>query len=70
MIAGIKNIEYEISNVLKNFDIKDSIEIRYSNISDVDLQCNNLVRYSNNLNLPSIKTEIISAMKKNKWIKI
>ena len=69
MIAGIKNIEYEISNVLKNFDIKDSIEIRYSNISDVDLQCNNLVRYSNNLNLPSIKTEIISAMKKNKWIK-
>ena len=68
MIAGIENIEYEISNVLKKFDITDSIEIRYSNISGVDLQCNNLVRYSKNSNLPSIKTEIISAMKKNKWI--
>tara|TARA_B100001287_G_C22670478_1_gene524993 strand:+ start:33 stop:1670 length:1638 start_codon:yes stop_codon:yes gene_type:complete len=68
MIAGIENIEYEISNVLKKFDITDSIEIRYSNISGVDLQCNNLVRYSKNSNLPSIKTEIMSAMKKNKWI--
>ena len=69
MIAGIKNIEHEISNVLKKFDIADSIEIRYSNISGVDLQCNNLVRYSKNSNLPSIKTEIISGMENNKWIK-
>ena len=68
MIAGIEDIENEISSVLKKFDITDSIEIRYSNISGVDLQCNNLVRYSNNSNLPSIKIEIISAMKKNKWI--
>ena len=68
MIAGIKNIENEISGVLKKFDITDNIEIRYSNISGVDLQCNNLVRYSNNSNLPSIKTEIILVMEKNKWI--
>ena len=49
MIAGIENIEKEISNVLKKYEILDNIEIRYSNLNNVDLQCNNLVRHSNNI---------------------
>ena len=63
MIAGIENIEKEISSVLKKYEILDNIEIRYSNLNNVDLQCNNLVRYSNNTNLSSIKKDLISLIK-------
>ena len=48
MIAGINNIQKLLSDVLKRFDISDTVEIRYSNIENVDVQCNNLVRYSKN----------------------
>ena len=65
MIAGIENIEKEISSVLKKYEILDNIEIRYSNLNNVDLQCNNLVRYSNNTNLSSIKKDLISLIKEN-----
>ena len=68
MIAGIENIEKEISNVLKKYEIVDNIEIRYSNLNNVDLQCNNLVRYSNNTNLSSIKKDLISLIKENHLI--
>ena len=68
MIAGIENIEKEISSVLKKYEILDNIEIRYSNLNNVDLQCNNLVRHSNNTNLPSIKTDLITLIKENPLI--
>ena len=68
MIAGIENIEKEISSVLKKYEILDNIEIRYSNLNNVDLQCNNLVRYSNNTNLSSIKKDLISLIKENHLI--
>jgi len=58
MIAGIKDIESEISNILNGFEIEDSIEIRYSNIENIDIQCNNLVRYSNNPNINDIKEKL------------
>lgn len=69
MIAGIKKIEKEISEVLQKFNILDNVEIRYSNFENVDLQCNNLVRYSENNNLPDIKKEIISSLKQSPLIK-
>ena len=68
MIAGIENIEKEISSVLNKYEILDNIEIRYSNLNNVDLQCNNLVRYSNNKNLSSIKTNLVSSLEKNPLI--
>ena len=68
MIAGIENIEKEISSVLKKYEILDNIEIRYSNLNNVDLQCNNLVRHSNNTNLSSIKTALITLIKENPLI--
>jgi len=68
MIAGIENIEKEISSVLKKYEILDNIEIRYSNLNNVDLQCNNLVRHSNNTNLSSIKTDLITLIKENPLI--
>ena len=69
MIAGIKKIEKEISEVLQKFNILDNVEIRYSNFENIDLQCNNLVRYSENNNLPDIKKEIISSLKLSPLIK-
>ena len=69
MIAGIKNIEKEISEVLQKFNILDNVEIRYSNFENIDLQCNNLVRYSENNNLPDIKKEIISSLNQSPLIK-
>ena len=69
MIAGIKNIEKKISEVLQKFNILDNVEIRYSNFENIDLQCNNLVRYSENNNLPDIKKEIISSLKQSPLIK-
>ena len=69
MNAGIKNIEKEISEVLQKFNILDNVEIRYSNFENIDLQCNNLVRYSENNNLPDIKKEIISSLKQSPLIK-
>ena len=58
MIAGIKGIESEISDILNAFEIEDSVEIRYSNIENIDIQCNNLVRYSNNPNINDIKKKL------------
>ena len=68
MIAGIHNIEKIISKILKDFDILDEIEIRYSNLEGVDIQCNNLIRYSKNKKLPKIKEAIESELSNNSYI--
>ena len=68
MIAGIHNIEYLISKILKDFDILDEIEIRYSNLEGVDIQCNNLIRYSKNKKLLKIKEAIESELSNNPYI--
>jgi len=62
MIAGIKDIEFEISDILNTFEIKDKVEIRYSNIENTDIQCNNLVRHSNHPDISSIKKRIETSL--------
>ena len=68
MIAGIKDIESEISNILNEFEIEDSVEIRYSNIQNTDIQCNNLVRYSNAPNINDIKEQLEKSLLSNPFI--
>ncbi len=68
MIAGIKDIESEISNILNEFEIQDSVEIRYSNIENTDIQCNNLVRYSNAPNINEIKEKLEKSLLANPFI--
>ena len=68
MIAGIKDIESEISNILNEFEIEDSIEIRYSNIENTDIQCNNLVRYSKNPNINEIKEKLEKSLLNHPFI--
>ena len=58
MIAGINDIESKISDILNAFEIKDRVEIRYSNIENTDIQCNNLVRYANHQNINDIKKKL------------
>ena len=69
MIAGIKDIESKISNILKEFEIKDFVEIRYSNIENTDIQCNNLVRYSNNPNINEIKEKLKKSLLAHPYVK-
>lgn len=69
MIAGIKDIESEISKILNEFEIEDSVEIRYSNIENIDIQCNNLVRYSNAPNINDIKEKLEKSLLANPFIK-
>jgi arginyl-tRNA synthetase len=68
MIAGIDNIKKIMSKVFKEFDILDDIEIRYSNIEGIDIQCNNLIRYSKIKNLTKIKEAIESELLNNPYI--
>ena len=69
MIAGIKDIEYEISNILNAFGIEDNVEIRYSNIENTDIQCNNLVRHSIHPDIRDIKKKIESSLLDHPYIK-
>ena len=69
MIAGIKDIEFEISDILNAFRIEDNVEIRYSNIENTDIQCNNLVRHLNHPNIRDIKKKIEASLLNHPFIK-
>lgn len=65
MIVGTKSILNDISNALSNFDIKEEIQLSYSQIDEVDIQCNNLVKFSSNIEIEKIKKLIITKLLKN-----
>ena len=44
MINGVSEIAKTLSTVFKKFNINDDVELRYSNLDNVDIQCNNLLR--------------------------
>ena len=69
MIAGIKDIEFEISDILNAFRIEDNVEIRYSNIENTDIQCNNLVRHLNHPDIGDIKKKIEASLLNHPFIK-
>ncbi len=68
MIAGIDKIELDISRILKKYNIEDIIEIKYSSIPNVDIQCNNLVRYSKNSDIDELKVAVKTSLLKNSLI--
>ena len=55
MIVGTKSILNDISNALSKFDIEEEIQLSYSQIDEVDIQCNNLVKFSSNIEIEKIK---------------
>ena len=69
MIAGIKDIEFEISDILNAFRIEDNVEIKYSNIENTDIQCNNLVRHASHPDIGDIKKKIEASLLSHPFIK-
>jgi len=69
MIVGDKYIIDDINKVLRDFSINEDIELNYSQIDSVDVQCNNLVKYSKDLRINEIINNIIEKLEKNKYIK-
>ena len=68
MIAGIDKIELDISKTLKNYNIEDVVEIRYSSIPNVDIQCNNLIKYSKNSDIKELKCAVHKCLSENSFI--
>ena len=50
MISGIDSIVKDIEIVFKSNSIFEPVELTYSQLSSVDIQCNNLVKlYADNI---------------------
>ena len=68
MIVGDKYIIDDINKVLRDFSINEDIQLSYSQIDNVDVQCNNLVKYSEDLRINEILNNVIQKLGENKYI--
>ena len=65
MIVGTNSIISDISNVLSKFSIQEDVQLNYSQIQNVDIQCNNLVKLSSDSRIEEIKTAIENKLENN-----
>ena len=65
MIVGTNAIINDISDVLSKFSIQEDIQLNYSQIENVDIQCNNLVKLSSDSRIEEIKTAIENKLENN-----
>ena len=68
MIVGTNSIINDIFDVLCKFSIQEDVQLNYSQIENVDIQCNNLVKLSSDDRIEEIKTAIEKKLKNNKNI--
>ena len=68
MIVGTNSIIKDIFDVLYKFSIQEDVQLNYSQIENVDIQCNNLVKLSSDDRIEEIKTAIEKKLKNNKYI--
>ena len=68
MIVGTNSITTDISGVLSKFSITEEIKLNYSQIKNVDIQCNNLVKLSSDDRIEEIKINIKNKLQKNNLI--
>ncbi len=68
MIVGTNSIINDIFDVLYKFSIQEDVQLNYSQIENVDIQCNNLVKLSSDDRIEEIKTAIEKKLKNNKYI--
>ena len=68
MIVGTNSIINDIFDVLVKFSIQEDVQLNYSQIENVDIQCNNLVKLSSDDRIEEIKTAIEKKLKNNKYI--
>ena len=69
MIVGTNSIISDISNVLSKFSIQEDVQLNYSQIENVDIQCNNLVKLSSDSRIEEIKTAIEKKLENKKGLK-
>jgi len=69
MIVGTNSIINDIFDVLYKFSIQEDVQLNYSQIENVDIQCNNLVKLSSDDRIEEIKAAIEKKLKNNKSIK-
>ncbi len=69
MINGANEIAEAISIVFKQYNVPDAVELRYSNLDNVDIQCNNLLRIEKTYLSDDFKKDILNALEKLKSIK-
>ena len=68
MIVGTNSIIEDISGVLSKFSITEEIKLNYSQIKNIDIQCNNLVKLSSDNRIEEIKINIRNKLQKNNLI--
>lgn len=68
MIVGTNAIINDISDVLSKFSIQEDIQLNYSQIENVDIQCNNLVKLSSDSRIEEIKTSIVNKLRNNNLV--
>ena len=69
MIVGDKYIIDDINKVLSKFSINEDIQLSYSQIESVDIQCNNLVKHSKDPRIDDILKNLIEKLENNKFVK-
>tara|TARA_A200000113_G_scaffold222792_1_gene237063 strand:+ start:30 stop:1664 length:1635 start_codon:yes stop_codon:yes gene_type:complete len=68
MIVGTDSIIEDISGVLSKFSITEDIELNYSQLKNIDIQCNNLVKFSSDNRIEEIKIKITNKLQKNNLV--
>ena len=68
MIVGTSSIVEDISDSLLEFSINEDVQLNYSHVDHVDIQCNNLVKLSSNERIEEIKTAIENKLQDNNLI--
>ena len=68
MIVGTNSIINDIFDVLYKFSIQEDVQLNYSQIENVDIQCNNLVKLSSDDRIEEFKAAIEKKLKNNKSI--
>ena len=62
MINGTDELADSLSHVFKQFNIADDVELRYSNLKGVDVQCNNLLRLVKSDITDELKNSILKSI--------
>lgn len=68
MISGIDSIVKDIEIVFKSNSIFEPVELTYSQLSTVDIQCNNLVKLYADNKIEEIKTEVRNKLLQNELV--
>ena len=68
MIVGTSSIINDISSVLSEFSVEEDVKLNYSQIENVDIQCNNLVKLSSDRRIEEMKKSIEEKLQKNNLV--